>query len=751
MAATSLYSYPSHSEVMSSLHHSQHELTSPGSPPELTNSKSSKSSSSFHSSSLSDTINHQLAHFEDVTLDDFGDQYMRNMAAADAQHAKPRPNSSARMTMPSANAGMGRDLTNKPNIGQQLRLQIAEQPQMTLGLPPKRSSRPRRPKPKPNSLLTNLSNGYNSKRSRSVSPISPHSLRGNASTGSLSAGPPQRPGFGASSHSRRGSWTPGRRKTVQELEDEYHDSDEDLPEDAVIWNVPISPRPPQEREKSKSPRQSWSAMPSPVDSKKGLGLDFSASANPLPAAKPPRSPRLSSLPRSVSMTSIPEDCSLNSRTGTKSWDATMSDLSAEARILTQVLEEHAEEKERAVEEKVQSGQSSPTRRSPKRTVSASTIELPPMRKGELMIDPLPVSKEKEKFLTRTRPSWLPPKDPEEEKRHLREYQKMMAKALEAEKKKEKKQQAEQSKRDDTKESLAKVWQENVLPNWDDKMKDPKTRELCWKGITPRDRGTVWSRAVGNGLGLTESSYILALERAKAASKRVDSLSEEEAEKDSEAKWFKAIRQDIREAFPELKIFQPEGPLHDTLIEVLMAYAMYRSDVGYVYGTHFIAALLILNLTGSAAFITLANLLNRSTPAAFLTSNAQATSAAHASSLRILEAKIPNLHGHLTNAQLELEPEEYLGPLYRSLFCCLGMDVASRILDVYVLEGDDVLPLAACAVLAKLEGKLYGGKQEVLDVLLGAKGYELGKDDDFMALVKQMGESGTGQDKRPHSW
>lgn len=80
-----------------------------------------------------------------------------------------------------------------------------------------------------------------------------------------------------------------------------------------------------------------------------------------------------------------------------------------------------------------------------------------------------------------------------------------------------------------------------------------------------------------------------------------------------------------------------------------------------------------------------------------------------------------------------------------------MDVASRILDVYVLEGDDVLPLAACAVLAKLEGKLYGGKQEVLDVLLGAKGYELGKDDDFMALVKQMGESGTGQDKRPHSW
>ena len=80
-----------------------------------------------------------------------------------------------------------------------------------------------------------------------------------------------------------------------------------------------------------------------------------------------------------------------------------------------------------------------------------------------------------------------------------------------------------------------------------------------------------------------------------------------------------------------------------------------------------------------------------------------------------------------------------------------MDIASRILDVYVFEGDAILPMAAVATMAKLEGKLYGGKSEVLDVLLGAKGYELGKDDDFMALVKSIGEIDTSQDRRPHSW
>jgi hypothetical protein len=33
--------------------------------------------------------------------------------------------------------------------------------------------------------------------------------------------------------------------------------------------------------------------------------------------------------------------------------------------------------------------------------------LPPLQKSNIMIDPLPISKEKEKVLTRTRPSWLP--------------------------------------------------------------------------------------------------------------------------------------------------------------------------------------------------------------------------------------------------------------------------------------------------------------------------------------------------------
>lgn len=551
--------------------------SSPGSPPELTNSKSSKSSS-FHSS-VSESLSHDLAHFEDITLDDIhGEMYARRNMSENVPE-KPRPNSSQKMmAIPNHSALHTRDLTNGRHV--QINARII-QPQVGLALPPKQQRRRRNSKA-PNSLLTNLNPV---KRSRSVSPISPYGdttsqLSARLSNGSLPRGPE------GASHVRRQSWQPVRRKTVKELEAEYDDLDEDLPEDAVIWNVPISPRPPteREREKSRSPRSSWSSGPSPIEMAKGLGLDFS-SGNPMNVNKAlPKSPRLSSLPRSVSMTSIPEDYSLNPRSGTKSWDATLSELSAEAQLLTQVLEEHAEEREKDQERQVQSG--SPTRRmNTKRSVSSSTIELPPMRKGDIMIDPLPISKEKEKFLTRTRPSWLPPKDPEEEKRHLKEYQKMMAMALDAEKRKAKKQQQDQCERDDTKETLGRVWQQHVMPSWDEKIHEPSTKELWWKGISPRDRGVVWQRAVGNELGLSESSYNLALERAKAAEQRIASFSEQEASQEKEAIWFEAIRHDVKEAFPELKIFQPGGPLHDTLVDVLMAYAMYRSEVGYVYGTH----------------------------------------------------------------------------------------------------------------------------------------------------------------------
>ena len=116
----------------------------------------------------------------------------------------------------------------------------------------------------------------------------------------------------------------------------------------------------------------------------------------------------------------------------KSWNVALSELSEEAKSLTEAFESYAKRSEEKHEEAVQNGETIATPSMEKLSrAKTSIVELPPLRMNNVMIDPLPISKEKEKVLSRTRPSWLPPKSQKEEKKHLKEYQQMMEFSLEA--------------------------------------------------------------------------------------------------------------------------------------------------------------------------------------------------------------------------------------------------------------------------------------------------------------------------------
>lgn len=94
---------------------------------------------------------------------------------------------------------------------------------------------------------------------------------------------------------------------------------------------------------------------------------------------------------------------------------------------------------------------------------------------------------------------------------------------------------------------------------------------------------MWQKAIGNELALTEQTYVKALQRAKETEARI--ASSRGSDSPNEKAWFNAIRRDVNVAMPELNLFQRGAPLHDGLVDVLMAYSMYRSDVGYSHGTH----------------------------------------------------------------------------------------------------------------------------------------------------------------------
>lgn len=699
--------------------------TMPGSPPDLTGSKSSKSSS-FHSSYQSDdnTILSDVGHFEDIGLDDesraeaeIGDFAVKTSSNPyDATYTNDlRTTAKQRKRVPMQNTNGNRaqrDLTvgkarpSYPSLRPQVKGAVTE----GLGLSVHDASRGFRSPSSP-SLPT-------MRRNRSTSPNMPPSAKQNLSVGALKA--------------RRSSWQANReRKTAKELEKECDEDDDDdaVPDECLLENVPISPRPPMERAASRP--QSTSASPErPVKEKvRSVGNGTS----PIPAEqgvlRSPKSPK-PGINRGASMGQFPINHSQFPSGRAKSWNVALSELSEEAKALTEALEAHAEEEEtkqsdpnlrRSFNSATRAVDSKPTR------VKSAIAELPPLRRTDIMIDPLPISKEKEAVLSRTRPSWLPPKDPAEEKRHLKEYQRMMALSMEADRKKEAERKAKNTCKDDTVSSLLRIWEEHVLPNWDEVTRQKRTRELWWRGIAPRSRGQVWAKAIGNELGLSESSYTAALRRAQALEKTITSGSQLSKEELKKKGWLDKIEADVKTTYPELRIFQKDGPLNESLRDVLKAYAMYRSDVGYVHGTsvilpfplpHFtnanarkqtIAALLLLNLpTPSASFQALSNVLNRPLPLSFHTSDQGATSRVYSLLLSTLSHKSPRLHKLLTTPSFGLQPEQYLRDIFTGLFTAhLSLDNVTRLWDVMVFEGDAVLVRAGVAVLLAMENKLLG--------------------------------------------
>lgn len=400
----------------------------PNSPPELSGSKSSKSSS-FHSSSQidgPDSVFTDIGNFEDIGLEDDADLSIVDPATPYGRAGVNGRSPAARLPSKSP-ATTTRDLTATPKPRKRSPLppihsQIngAVRTPQSAGSLSARSGNKRRDSSGTVNSSASLT-PVQPRRSRSISPLRPTSSRSASST-SLALSP-----LSARVPIQKQTWQPNR-KSLKDLEEEYHDSDDELPDDASLWNIPISPRPVQDRPQSRAPSPSGRS-PGP----RPLPISHTVSETSVAQPQPNGSSKAARMKRTQRSSSAgPERGQISPRNPRAySYNSYLSDLSEEARIITEALEHHADESERKQEENVQSGLSSRKSSSDSAQTSNDPIELPPLQKSNIMIDPLPISKEKEKVLTRTRPSWLPPKDQKEEKKHLKEYKQMMAQSREA--------------------------------------------------------------------------------------------------------------------------------------------------------------------------------------------------------------------------------------------------------------------------------------------------------------------------------
>lgn len=698
-------------------------LPSPDSPPGMTASKSSKSSSFQSFSSDDGSVLADVGHFEEIGLDD-DTVTLKSPSQVDIRPSHPKAPSSRTLA-----AGKTASKARPPFPSLQTNVYTTNPRSTNL------SSLTEPPSATRSKQLTSPSSASLPFPRRHRSPSPGYSL--NPRDPSL----PPKP--------RRGSWQTGReRKSFTDLERECDEDDgDDIPDGLVLDNVPLSPRPPQERTPSRPSSVSPSPDRAPKERVRSIGNGTPAVAQAQGSLRSPTW-KTEGAPRSPA------------KTRAHSWNAALADLNAEAKTLTEKLEEHAGEMEEQ-QAKRPAGQRPNTWNSSRRSVDTSyekkqriksTPELPPLRKSNIMIDPLPISKEKEAVLSRTRPSWLPPKDPAEERRHLKEYQKMMAASAKADERREASRRAKIEGRDSAADNLMHIWEKDVLPRWNDAIRERRTRELWWKGIAPRSRGAVWTQAIGNELGLSEASFQAALARAQEVEARVKD-DKGDAEDVKRAKWFQEIRKDAaNKTWEDLRIFEVEGPLHQSLVDVLSAYAMYRSDIGYVRGCNTIAALLLLNLPNAgSAFVALANVLNRPLPLSFYACDLGAQASAFNLVLQTLSLKSAPLHEHLTKKVQDVNLEESLSSILTGMFTGhLAIDEAARLWDVYVFEGDALLIRAAVALLLSREMTLLGAKTaDEIKAILSVRNAkvssarlagEVGAEDKFMISVREAGKA-----------
>lgn len=303
-------------------------------------------------------------------------------------------------------------------------------------------------------------------------------------------------------------------------------------------------------------------------------------------------------------------------------------------------------------------------------------------------------------------------------------------------------QEEAHAREEASRIKAEYWSSLLLPNWATEMTNPELRtshrRMWWNGIPPRLRGQVWQKAIGNDLEITEATYNIALEKAKKQiEQRPDALGGR----------FAQMVESKSAVFPELKMFaaqtspeaHDEQPLHDDLVNLCLAYSTYRPDISHASsGVQHIAALLLLNLSAPQAFITLSNMLNRALPLSFLVQDENSIHAAYSTTLQALSRKSHSLAQRLE--VLRVEPSDYLFDMFGNLFCGrLGVESASRVMDVYTIEGDKIPPRVAVAILGILEGSCMEGDAEQVAKTLREKPIDMDVDE-FMNRVYEAGKS-----------
>ncbi|KAJ8104122.1 rab-GTPase-TBC domain-containing protein [Lipomyces tetrasporus] len=421
--------------------------------------------------------------------------------------------------------------------------------------------------------------------------------------------------------------------------------DVDVPNNVIFWNVPLTPR-----------VKVGSHTDSGGVARDGQ-LDRPGLSSGRQKARTPDATPSKSWPRQG------HDAMKQS----KGWMEAMDNLSEEAKDLTVALEDYRD----AMRKSMQKQMAARTNVQQPVEVNTTKVEKPKPAKESSSL-----TKEDMPNRSLTRPSHLPQKTKHEEEKHLTEFRKMMQQSQEQERKK--KDRLQQQVKDFYRRQNDDIshWSLQVMQQLPVKISETRTREIIWRsGIPSRDRERVWKLLIGNALDVTAKQFDALL---------VSFRDKDDVQNGSST--YDQILKDVDCTYPEVKLYQRGGPLHESLVDILRAYTVYsKGNVAYNPGMSTISGALLLNLSAPDTFSALANIIAHQSLLTLYKNDREKLSKFYHAFDKAFATHLPSFHHHFVSV-LDIHCENYLDALIVPLFTRhLPMDFIPRLWDILFLE------------------------------------------------------------------
>ncbi|KAL0280239.1 UNVERIFIED_CONTAM: hypothetical protein PYX00_001591 [Menopon gallinae] len=233
--------------------------------------------------------------------------------------------------------------------------------------------------------------------------------------------------------------------------------------------------------------------------------------------------------------------------------------------------------------------------------------------------------------------------------------------------------------EDSEEGIWELWGQ-IVNDWNNysKKQSAQLKELVKKGIPCHFRAIVWQLLCNANDSSIKKQYAEYIKATSACEK--------------------VIRRDIARTYPEHDFFKEKDGLgQESLFNVMKAYSLHDREVGYCQGSGFIVGLLLMQMPEEDAFAVLVKIMQDYRMRDMFKPSMAELGLCMFQLENLVQEFLPDIHFHFQSQSFHTTM--YASSWFLTLFATtLPLPIASRIMDVFLLEGMEIIFKIALSLL-----------------------------------------------------